>query len=57
MENNKSKLLFSTPMLKLEKQLRDTKKFATVDHMFFTAVSGWEMNKVAFNIDGADPLP
>ena len=42
---------------KLEKQLRNTKKFSTVDHMLFTTASGWDMQEVGFNLDGADPLP
>ena len=36
--------------------MRASKKFAAIDDMLFTTASGWDMQEVSFNLNGADPL-
>ena len=43
-------------LLKLEKDLRQTKKFKDNGQTLFTAKSGWALKEVHFNLDGADLL-
>ena len=41
-------------LLKLEKDLRKTKKFKNNGQTLFTTKSGWALKEVHFNLDGAD---
>ena len=41
-------------LLKLEKDLRKTKKFKDNGQTLFTTKSGWALKEVHFNLDGAD---
>ena len=43
-------------LLKLEKDLRETKKFKDNGQTLFTTKSGWALKEVHFNLDGADLL-
>ena len=43
-------------LLKLEKDLRETKKFKDNGQTLFTTKSGWALKEIHFNLDGADLL-
>ena len=43
-------------LLKLEKDLRKTKKFKGNGQTLFTTKSGWALKEIHFNLDGADLL-